>query len=734
MQARRSGEKSRQDDAGESVPAFRPVPLARWLWRAYLRSALFPILAIEIGFLATYWISTFITYRTNIGVIRPAAENDFARMAQREALAIDDRLTSITELTSLFAEQTQRALGQPYEPPAGEMQRYQFTPERGYVTQASNGSGAAAAFYASAAPLGDAQIETVKRSSQLDPLMRSIKQIDPLIDKLYLTTSDSYTRIFPYSEAVHSFSAKADLTKMPYYAVADAKHNPSHRPVWTDIHVDAVTDRWMMSAVSPLYRNNVMIGVVGIDIAVDSLVQQVLDLHLPWSAYGVLLDREGSVLAMPKAGEQAWGFKEADVLEHVDQRNGDAVRPERLNIHQRADTRGLADAMASGGTGRLDNVRLGDDVLYSTWAPIEGSGWTLLLMASEEAIVEQAARLNHRLIVAGLGMVVATIVLFIVFTTWLGRRARLLGRELGGALSRISQALIAIGRGERLKASHWRFDIRDLDRMGEQIVLVGEQLAETNEALVQAQNRLEVALLEEQRLTALQRRFISAISHEFRNPLSIIDSTAQSLARRADRLSPQSIAERSEELRAAVRRMSEVIDSASVFMSFEQQRNNGELPECNLDELLQGVRNRLLRQHPDRARDLLLDSAVMSVAVRCDQAMLRVIVSVIVDNALRHSAAGAEVRIRAEAVGRKLTLSVRDRGSGMSEEVVARALLRPLEYLGDTSGAGLRLARVFAEMYDGKLEIESKLGAGTEVRVVLPLSVIATPAEKEGLS
>ena len=731
MEARRS-EKSRQDEASLEAPEFRPVPLGRWLWRAYLRSALFPILAIEIGFLATYWISTLITYRTNIGVIRPAAEDDFARMAQREALAIDGRLAAITELTSLFAEQATRALAQPYEPPADELQRYSFSPERGYATQSSNANGAAAAFYASTTPLSAGQLEMVKRSSQLDPLMRSIKQTDPLIAKLYLTTRESYTRIFPYSESVQSFSANADLTKSPYYLAADAKRNPSHRAVWTAIHVDPVTERWMMSSVAPLYRDNTLIGVVGIDIAVDALVQQVLDLHLPWNAYGVLLGRDGTVLAMPRAGERAWGFREADVLEHVDPRDGDAARPERLNIHQRADTQGLAASMASGGTGRLDNLRLGGELLHSTWAPIEGPDWTLLLLASEDTIVEQASTLNHRLIMAGFGMALAMIVLFVVFTTWLGRRARLLGRELGGALSRISQALIAIGRGQRLQAGHLRFDIRELDRMGEQIVLVGEQLAETNDALVQAQNRLEVALMEEQRLTASQRRFISAISHEFRNPLSIIDSTAQSLARRADRLSAQSIAERSEELRVAVRRLSEVIDSASVFMSFEQQRNNSEMPECNLDELLQGVRYRLLRQHPDRARDLLIDSAEVATSVRCDQAMLRVIVSVIVDNALRHSATGTEVRIHAEAVGRRLTISVRDRGPGMSDEVVARALLRPLEHGGDTSGAGLRLARVFAEMYDGKLEIASTLGTGTEVRVVLPLNGTTGAVEKEG--
>ncbi|MDZ4079961.1 MULTISPECIES: sensor histidine kinase [Hydrocarboniphaga] len=731
MEARRS-EKPRQDDTGPEAPGFKPVPLARWLWRAYLRSALFPILAIEIGFLATYWIGTLITYRTNIGVIRPAAEDDFARMAQREALAIDSRLASISELASLFAEQATRALAQPYEPAAGEMQRYAFSPERGYATQSSDADGAAAAFYASTTPLSAEQLETVKRSSQLDPLMRSIKQTDPLIAKLYLTTRDSYTRIFPYSESVQSFSPKADLTRSPYYLAADAERNPSHRAVWTAIHVDPVTDRWMMSSVAPLYRGNTLIGVVGIDIAVDALVQQVLDLHLPWNAYGVLLNRDGTVLAMPRAGEQAWGFGEADVLEHVDPRDGDADRPEQLNIHQRADTRGLAAAMASGGSGRLDNLRLGGELLHSTWAPIEGADWTLLLLASEDTIVEQAARLNHRLIVAGFGMVLATIVVFVVFTTWLGRRARALGRELGGALSRISQALIAIGRGQRLQAGHLRFDIRDLDRMGEQIVRVGEQLAETNEALVQAQHRLELALMEEQRLTASQRRFISAISHEFRNPLSIIDSTAQSLARRADRMSAESIAERSEELRTAVRRLSEVIDSASVFMSFEQQRNSSEMPECNLDELLQGVRHRLLRQHVDRTRDLRLDPAVIGTSVRCDQAMLRVIVSVLVDNALRHSAAGTEVRIRAEAAGRRLTISVSDRGPGMSEEMVSRALLRPLEHKGDTSGAGLRLARVFAEMYDGKLEIESKLGAGTEVRVVLPLNGATGTAEKEG--
>jgi signal transduction histidine kinase len=81
------------------------------------------------------------------------------------------------------------------------------------------------------------------------------------------------------------------------------------------------------------------------------------------------------------------------------------------------------------------------------------------------------------------------------------------------------------------------------------------ELAHSRHGLVQQATMLEERLEAEQRLTSLQRNFVSMASHELRTPLTIIDGQAQRLFSLRERLSPEIVAERIGSIRAAVRRM-----------------------------------------------------------------------------------------------------------------------------------------------------------------------------------
>src|SRR5690606_1796992 len=74
--------------------------------------------------------------------------------------------------------------------------------------------------------------------------------------------------------------------------------------------------------------------------------------------------------------------------------------------------------------------------------------------------------------------------------------------------------------------------------------------------------------------------------------------------------------------------------------------------------------------------------------------------------------------------GRYLRLSVRDTGRGMPPDVLARALEPFFTTKGRERGSGLGLSMVygFARQSGGGLEIESAPGAGTEVRLYLPVA------------
>jgi len=107
----------------------------------------------------------------------------------------------------------------------------------------------------------------------------------------------------------------------------------------------------------------------------------------------------------------------------------------------------------------------------------------------------------------------------------------------------------------------------------------------------------------------------------------------------------------------------------------------------------------------------------------------------LVTNAQDASPAGASVVVSVWASGDDaLALSIRDRGAGMPSEVLAR-IGEPFfttKAPGRGMGLGLFLARAVIEGVGGTLQIDSKTGEGTEVRVTLPTDV--TPREAPATS
>jgi two-component system sensor histidine kinase RegB len=92
----------------------------------------------------------------------------------------------------------------------------------------------------------------------------------------------------------------------------------------------------------------------------------------------------------------------------------------------------------------------------------------------------------------------------------------------------------------------------------------------------------------------------------------------------------------------------------------------------------------------------------------------------LVRNALQAST--AQVTVRVEARGRELAIEVRDRGTGMTPEVLANVgepffTTKPP---GQGMGLGVFLARALCDRLGGRFELSSTLGQGTRVLISLP--------------
>jgi two-component system sensor histidine kinase RegB len=91
-------------------------------------------------------------------------------------------------------------------------------------------------------------------------------------------------------------------------------------------------------------------------------------------------------------------------------------------------------------------------------------------------------------------------------------------------------------------------------------------------------------------------------------------------------------------------------------------------------------------------------------------------------NGIQASPPDAQVTLRIVAAGGRVRAAVRDRGAGMSEEVLARVgePFFTTKGPGDGMGLGLFLTRALAEQLDGEFHITSRSGQGTEAWIELP--------------
>lgn len=278
--------------AGEAKAA--PQSLLGWIWRSYLRTALIPLLFVELALIGIYLFSNALIRDENLEAMRAVARDQLTRTARQEAETLNATLAGISSATSLLARQAELAYRTPWQAPPEEVERYAYGPQGSWYTIRDIGLGAA--FYSGIVPVGEAERAKALRLSQLDPFLKNLQQTNPLIAQAYLNTRDSLNRIYPYFDVSGQYAELMDIPSFNFYYEADAAHNPDRRTVWTDVYVDPAGSGWMASAIAPAYADGVLEGVVGVDVTVGRFVERIAGLQLPWDGYAVLLNRDGVLL------------------------------------------------------------------------------------------------------------------------------------------------------------------------------------------------------------------------------------------------------------------------------------------------------------------------------------------------------------------------------------------------------------------------------------------------------
>jgi signal transduction histidine kinase len=228
---------------------------------------------------------------------------------------------------------------------------------------------------------------------------------------------------------------------------------------------------------------------------------------------------------------------------------------------------------------------------------------------------------------------------------------------------------------------------------------------------------------------ALQRRFVADASHELRTPLSVLLLRAQLLRRHLEgTITPERRAEL-DRLVLDTKALSDVVSDLLLSAELAHRPQGGE--RVDLAALAVDLAESLRPLAAQRSIELTSEFAAASrpgeatsLIVNGAPAALRRALSSLVDNAIAHSRAGGQIRIRAARDGDLLTLAVIDDGEGLdpgqSGRLVERFSRGTSNGAGRRFGLGLSLVDEVARAHGGSLRVEGEPGAGAAFTLTLP--------------
>jgi signal transduction histidine kinase len=217
-----------------------------------------------------------------------------------------------------------------------------------------------------------------------------------------------------------------------------------------------------------------------------------------------------------------------------------------------------------------------------------------------------------------------------------------------------------------------------------------------------------------------QREFLRDAGHELRTPIAVVRGHLELLAE--GRLEdPGDRRETLALVTGELDRMSRFVDDLMLLAKHDQP----EFLELETIELSELCDEMLAKARGLGDRDWRLDRTVRRSIVADRQRITQAVMN-LVENAVSHTESGDEIAIGSDVSGHEALIWVRDSGPGIAPADQRRvferfARGRHSRKRREGSGLGLAIVKAIAEAHGGRVELDTRLGAGTRFTVVLPV-------------
>ncbi len=241
-------------------------------------------------------------------------------------------------------------------------------------------------------------------------------------------------------------------------------------------------------------------------------------------------------------------------------------------------------------------------------------------------------------------------------------------------------------------------------------------------------------IFNQRRFSELMIQFINNMTHEFKTPISTVALATEAIQRPEVLASAEKTLQFSEIIKTENRRMRNQAEKILQMATLEEKDFVLSRERLDMHRVIADAVDSIQLRVTDRKGSIVCHLNAKIHKVSADRVHLSNIIHNLLDNAVKYSENAPQITVRTYDSDRGLGIRIEDCGIGISAEdqkhVFDKYFRTPTGNRHDVKGFGLGLSyvKLMVEAHGGRISLNSKLGEGTEIEIVLP------PVEKSGTS
>jgi two-component system, OmpR family, phosphate regulon sensor histidine kinase PhoR len=235
-----------------------------------------------------------------------------------------------------------------------------------------------------------------------------------------------------------------------------------------------------------------------------------------------------------------------------------------------------------------------------------------------------------------------------------------------------------------------------------------------------------MVIFKQKRLSEIQNDFINNMTHEFKTPISTISISSEVLMRPDIIDKPERLLSYAAIIRKEAARLKKNVDTVLNTANISQKIDKLNFESIDVHELIDELFVNCEPLLKEKGGEMFLNLKANRTVIKGDRLHFTNVLHNLIDNGLKYCEKVPEITISTENQGDSIVVSIKDNGIGIAEKDQKQVFNKFFRvHTGDVHnvkgfGLGLYYVKEMVEGHKAKIELQSKLGEGSEFKIFVP--------------